>query len=143
MFLGIYYNLSIWYKLTNKTIAGAWITLIGAALTLLINYFFIPKYGYMACAWATFVCYGTMMVISFAWGQKAYRVPYASKKLVAFIIIVVLQYFIYLLFQKAGFNHWVNRGFATVELLAFVIFVLLVERKEFARLPVIGRFLRM
>ena len=54
MFLGIYYNLCIWYKLSNKTLAGAWITLIGAAITLIINYFFIPYFSYMACAWATF-----------------------------------------------------------------------------------------
>jgi O-antigen/teichoic acid export membrane protein len=142
MFLGIYYNLSIWYKLTNKTMAGAWITLIGATLTLAINYLFIPKFGYMACAWATFVCYGTMMVISFTWGQKNYRVPYAWKKLMAYIVIVVLEYFIFGLFQKIGLDRWVNWGFASVLLLAFIIFVLNVEKKEFQRLPVIGRFLR-
>ena len=70
MSLGIYYNLSIWYKVTNKTIAGARITLIGTAITILINYFFIPKYSYVASAWATFFCYLSMMVISFIWGQK-------------------------------------------------------------------------
>jgi O-antigen/teichoic acid export membrane protein len=79
MFLGIYYNLSIWYKLSNKTIAGAYITLIGAAITLVINYIFIPHVSYMACAWATFACYGSMMVISFIWGQKEYPIPYAWK----------------------------------------------------------------
>ena len=75
MFLGIYYNLSIWYKLTHKTIAGAYITLIGAAITLLINFIFIPYFGYMACAWATFFCYGSMMVISFVVGTKG--IPYS------------------------------------------------------------------
>jgi O-antigen/teichoic acid export membrane protein len=122
--------------------AGAWITIIGAVLTLTINFFFIPRFGYMACAWATFVCYGTMMVVSFAWGQKEYRVPYAWKKLVAYMVIVVLLYFAHELFMKAGFGIWVNRGFATVLLLSFIIFVLNVEKKEFQRLPVIGRFLR-
>jgi O-antigen/teichoic acid export membrane protein len=142
MFLGIYYNLSIWYKLKNRTLAGAYITLIGAALTLAINYLFIPTYGYMACAWATFVCYGTMMVVSFVWGQKAYRIPYAWKKLVAYMVIVVLLYFIFLLFQKAALGVWINRGFATIELLAFIVFILNVEKKEFQRLPVVGRFLK-
>lgn len=142
MFLGIYYNLSIWYKLTNKTLAGAYITLLGAGITLAINYLFIPKYGYMACAWATFFCYGTMMVVSFRWGQKHYRVPYAWKKLVAYMVIVVLLYLIYLAFVKIGLNVWINRGVATALLLSFIIFVLKVERKEFQRLPVIGRFLR-
>jgi len=79
MFLGIYYNLSVWFKLSNKTMAGAWITLAGASITLTINYFLIPYFGYMACAWATFCCYGSMMVISFIWGQKAYPIPYAWK----------------------------------------------------------------
>ncbi|MCB0715583.1 MAG: oligosaccharide flippase family protein [Chitinophagaceae bacterium] len=142
MFLGIYYNLSIWYKLSNKTLSGAWITLIGVVLTVMINYLFIPKYGYMACAWATFACYGTMMVISYSWGQKAYRIPYAWKKLVAYIVIVVLLYFIHYLFIQLHLGVWVNRGFATVILFSFVVFVLLVERKEFQQLPVIGRFLK-
>lgn len=142
MFLGIYYNLSIWYKLTNRTMAGAWITLVGAALTLAINYLFIPRFGYMACAWATFFCYGTMMVISFTWGQKAYRIPYAWKKLVAYMVIVVLEYFIYLGFAKFGLGVWVNRGFATVLLGAFVLFVLNIEKKEFQKLPLVGKFIR-
>jgi len=142
MFLGIYYNLSIWYKLSHKTLAGAWITLIGAVITLGINYFFIPYFSYMACAWATFFCYGSMMIVSFVWGQKEYRVPYAWKKLLAYIVIVVLLYFIHLLFAKLGLGVWVNRGFATVLLASFVIFVLNIEKKEFQRLPLIGRFLR-
>jgi O-antigen/teichoic acid export membrane protein len=142
IFLGIYYNLTIWYKVTHKTMAGAWVTLIGAAITLLINYLFIPKYGYMACAWATFLCYGSMMVISFVWGQKEYRIPYAWKKLLAYIGIVVILYFIHKLFQGIGLNVWVNRGFAAVLILAFAWFVLNIEKKEFQRLPYIGRFLK-
>ena len=141
IFLGIYYNLSIWYKVTNKTMAGAWITLIGAGLTLIINYLFIPRFGYMACAWATFFCYGTMMVLSFTWGQKVYRVPYAWKKLLAYMVIVALLFFIDILFIKAGFGTWINRGFSTSLLLVFIIFVLNIERKEFKQLPFIGKFL--
>ncbi len=143
MFLGIYYNLSIWYKLTNKTGAGAWITLFGAVITLGINYFFIPKYGYMACAWATFFCYGTMMVVSFVWGQKHYRIPYAWKKLLAYMVIVVLLFFAHWGFMKLELGVWVNRGFATVLLFSFIIFVLNVEKKEFQKLPIIGRFLKV
>ena len=74
MFLGVYYNLSIWYKLSNKTMAGAWITLFGALITILINYLAIPHFGYMASAWATFFCYGSMMVVSYFWGQQVYPV---------------------------------------------------------------------
>jgi O-antigen/teichoic acid export membrane protein len=142
MFLGIYYSLSIWYKLSNKTLAGAWITLIGAAITLVINYFFIPHFSYMACAWATFFCYGSMMIISFVWGQKEYRVPYAWKKLLAYMAIVVLLYFIHLLFAQLGSGVWINRIFATGLLAAFTWFIAQVERKELMNLPYIGKFLK-
>src|SRR5205807_1966405 len=95
IFLGIYINLSIWYRLSNRTTAGAYITGIGAAITLVVNYIFIPHFSYMACAWATFLCYGSMMVISYLWGQKVYPVPYAWKKLVAYIVIVVVLYLLH------------------------------------------------
>ncbi|MEO5908843.1 MAG: polysaccharide biosynthesis C-terminal domain-containing protein, partial [Ginsengibacter sp.] len=142
MFLGIYYNLSIWYKLTHKTIAGAYITLIGAALTLLINFIFIPYFGYMACAWATFLCYFSMMVISFIWGQKDYKIPYAWKKLSAYIVVVVLLFFIH-----NGFTYFVtgtisNFISATILLFFYIWFVLKIEWKEFQRMPVVGKYIK-
>ncbi|MDF2380071.1 oligosaccharide flippase family protein [Nostoc ellipsosporum NOK] len=142
MFLGIYYNLSIWYKVTNRTRAGATITFIGAAITLLINFLFIPHFGYMACAWATFLCYGTMMVLSFTWGQKAYHIPYAWKKLVAYIVIVVLLYGVSILFGKIGLGTAADFAFSTLLLALFGWFILNVEKKEFSRMPVIGKFIR-
>ena len=140
MFLGIYYNLSIWYKLTHKTIAGAYITLIGAASTLVINFIFIPYFGYMACAWATFFCYGSMMVISFLWGQKDYRIPYAWKKLSAYIIIVVLLYFLHEAIIYFVNGTAVNFISASLLLIIYVWFILFIEKKEFQRLPVIGKY---
>ncbi len=141
MFLGIYYNLSVWYKLGNKTMAGAWITVAGAIITLAINYTLSPHFSYMACAWATFACYGSMMVISFVWGQKEYPIPYAWKKLVAYIAIVVS----FFLIQKGilYFYHPFWFQFATGTLLFFVFlwFILLVENKEFQKLPVIGKYI--
>ena len=140
MFLGIYYNLSIWYKLTHKTISGAYITLIGALITLIINFVFIPYYSYMACAWATFFCYGSMMVISFMWGQKAYRIPYAWKKLCSYIVIVVLLFFIHKTVIHF-FSSWVvSISTATILLFIYLWFIMTVERKEFKKLPVVGRF---
>jgi O-antigen/teichoic acid export membrane protein len=141
MFLGIYYNLSVWYKLGQKTIAGAWITLIGAAITLFINYFFIPYFSYMACAWATFACYGSMMVVSFVWGQKEYRIPYAWKKLLAYIVIVVMLYGLHQLLLRFSGSAIFYYFTATAILAAFTVFVLKIERKEFERLPLIGKFL--
>ncbi len=131
MFLGIYYNLSIWYRLSHKTTAGAYITLIGAAITLAVNFLFIPYFGYMACAWATFLCYGTMMVISYITGQKSYPIPYAWKKLVAYMVIAVIIYFIH-----AGITHVftsmkLSYTLATFFLILFALFIYRVERKEF------------
>ncbi|MEI6948530.1 oligosaccharide flippase family protein [Paraflavisolibacter sp. H34] len=140
MFLGIYYNLSIWYKLSNKTMAGAWITVVGAVITLLINYFFIPVYGYMACAWATFACYGTMMVISYVWGQKHYPVPYPWKKLVIYILLCVGLYGGYTLFSRIGLGVWADGAFGLLLLSLFGLFIVNVERKEFERLPVVGKY---
>jgi len=142
MFLGIYYNLSIWYKLTNKTMAGAWITLAGALITLVINYLFIPKFGYMACAWATFFCYGTMMVLSYKWGQKAYRIPYAWKKLMAYIIIVVLIYFAHFGLNMLWDNNWFNMGTATALLLSFAWLIVKVERQELMKIPLVNKFVK-
>jgi len=142
MFLGIYYNLSIWYKLTHKTIAGAYITIVGAVITLLINYFFIPYFGYMACAWATFFCYGSMMVISFIWGQKDYKIPYAWKKLSAYIFIVVFLFFVHKIFKHfvAGFMPSILSG--TFLILLYIGFLLKIEWREVRGLPVIGKCFR-
>ncbi|MEP6948390.1 MAG: oligosaccharide flippase family protein [Ginsengibacter sp.] len=141
MFLGIYYNLSIWYKLTHKTISGAYITLIGAAITLAINFFFIPLFGYMACAWATFFCYGSMMVISYLWGQKAYHIPYAWKKLCAYIVIVVLLFFIHNAIMYFFEGTIVNLTTATLLLLLYLWFLMTVERSELQKMPFLSKFL--
>ena len=142
MFLGIYYNLSVWYKLGNKTIAGAYITLIGAAITLLINWLFIPYFSYMACAWATFACYGCMMVVSYVWGQKKFRIPYATKKLVSYLVIVVLLFFIHKTAIHFFDLQWFSLSFATLLLSFFAWFILKIEKKEFQKLPVVGKFIQ-
>ena len=140
MFLGIYYNLSIWYKLTNKTMYGAWITIAGAAITILINYLFIPKFSYMACAWATFASYGSMMVISYIWGQKHYRIPYAWKKLVAYIMIVVLIYFIHRGIVALNNNTYLDLTSATILVLIYCWLIGSIEKKELPKLPLIGKY---
>ena len=140
VFLGIYYNLSIWYKLSNKTIYGAWVTLIGTTITIIINYIFIPKYGFTACAWATLICYGSMMIISFVWGQKYYRIPYAWKKLLAYIIIVVTIFFIHKGITHFYDNKYFSLGIAAVLLLMYCRFLTLVEHKEFSKLPFVGKY---
>ena len=93
IFLGIYYNQSVWYKLTGKTSHGAALAIFGAIITIALNLIFIPTYGYMASAWATFACYGSMMVVSYLLGRKYYPVPYELGKLTAMVSIAVLLYF--------------------------------------------------
>ncbi|MGB0999667.1 MAG: lipopolysaccharide biosynthesis protein [Flavobacteriales bacterium] len=85
LFLGIYTNLSIWYKLIDKTYFGMNFSIIGAIITLSINALFIKEYGYMACAWATCCCYFVMMLLSFVFGQKHYPIPYNIKRILTYI----------------------------------------------------------
>jgi O-antigen/teichoic acid export membrane protein len=141
IFLGVYYNLSIWYKLTNRNLTGAWITLGGVLITVVFNWVFIPQWGYMACAIATLLCYGFMMVVSFMLGQKHYPVPYPWKKLLAYITICVILFFLHTLVRNNADSIWITHAAGLALTGAFLLFVLLVERKEFMRLPLIGRFL--
>ncbi|TRZ69659.1 MAG: polysaccharide biosynthesis protein [Bacteroidetes bacterium] len=103
LFLGVYYNLSIWYKLTSKTLWGAWLSVIGAVITLALNFWWIPLspdhliYGYLGSAWATFICYGAMMILSYVIGQKYFPVPYNLLKFFGYLGLSVLLYAISIL----------------------------------------------
>ncbi|WP_312555802.1 lipopolysaccharide biosynthesis protein [Empedobacter brevis] len=85
LFFGIYYNLSTWYKVTDRTNIGTVISLIGGAITILLNIFLLPKYGFMVSAWTTLFAYGIMMVISYIWGQKVYPIPYKVSKILLYM----------------------------------------------------------
>lgn len=87
LFLGIYNNLSIWYKLTNRTIYGAYISIFGAVITLILNFLLIPKYSYMGSAWATLAAYFSMMMVSYWLGKKYYDVPYQVGKILLYLLI--------------------------------------------------------
>ncbi len=97
--LGIYMNLSIWYKLSDQTVYGLYISGIGAVLTLVLNFIFIPKYSYMAAAWVSLTAYATMMILSYVLGQKNYPIPYQLGKILAYlvssIVVVVLSYYVF------------------------------------------------
>jgi O-antigen/teichoic acid export membrane protein len=134
IFLGIYYNLSIWYKLTNKNMMAAYLTIAGAILTISINWVLIPRIGYIGCAIASFVCYGFMMTTSYILGQKYFPVPYAWKKLLAYIVICFILFLIHQLFRQYSPNIWLTHGFGLVLVAAFMVFVSKVESKEFAKI---------
>ena len=89
-FLGIYTNLSVWYKLIDKTKIGAYISLVGAAVTLALNYLLIPTMSYYGSAIATIAAYGTMMIISYKLGQKSYPIPYDMNKIFSYLGITIL-----------------------------------------------------
>lgn len=92
--IGVYYNLSIWYRLTGQTRWGAWIAVAGAIITLAFNFWLIPIIGYMGAAWTTLICYASMMVISYVGGQKYYRIDYNIKSFVLYVFSALLLYFI-------------------------------------------------
>jgi O-antigen/teichoic acid export membrane protein len=94
VFLGIYYNQSIWYKLSGRTSFGAYIAIGGALLTVVINVLFIPEYGYMASAWATLVVYAAQMIASYMLGQRFYPIKYNQRKFALYIGGAVLIYFL-------------------------------------------------
>lgn len=98
VFLGIYLNMSVWYKLSDKTIFGAYLSVLGAAVTIAVNFYFIPSYGYWASTWGTFLSYFSMMTASYFLGQYFYPVPYHMKKITAYlslsILFSVLSYYV-------------------------------------------------
>ena len=92
MFLGIFYNLSIWYKLTDKTKLGALVSIIGAGITIILNFILVPIFGYVGAAWATLICYLSVMVISYFLGQKHYPIDYNLKKFGLYFFAALLLY---------------------------------------------------
>ena len=89
-FLGIYTNLSVWYKLIDKTRIGAYISLVGAAITLILNWLLIPTMSYYGSAIATIAAYGSMMIISYKWGQNHYPIPYDFNKIFSYLGLTIL-----------------------------------------------------
>lgn len=134
IFLGIYYNLSIWYKLTDKNKYGAAITVVGALITIALNIVLIPKFHYLGAAIATFFCYFFMMVVSYYAGQKFYPVPYATKKLIAYLIIVCLLYALHKIVLYFIPQLWVGIVVGILFVGLFTLLVSWAEKKEIAAL---------
>ena len=130
LFLGVMYNLSIWYKLSGHTKFGAIIALSGAAITIILNVIFIPKYSYMACAWATFAAYGGMMVLSYFLGQKYFPIKYNIKAMVVYTILTLALFFI-----ASSYNSMSNQVLKLVlNNLLIVLFVFIIYKLEFDNL---------
>lgn len=123
LFLGIFFNLSIWYKLTGKTIFGAYLALFGAAITLLLNFVLIPQIGFIGSALATLACYFSMAIASYFLGQKYFFVPYEVEKISAYLFVMLVLYFLI-------YNEYFNLGINSLFLLGFVIFVYILEKPK-------------
>ncbi|WP_146940010.1 lipopolysaccharide biosynthesis protein [Chryseobacterium hagamense] len=106
LFFGIYYNLSTWYKVTDRTRVGTYISWTGAVITIILNLTLLRKYGFMVSAWVTLGAYFTMMVLSYFLGQKYYPIPYRMKKISFFVIL--LAFFSYIIVQLFDYNLWIG-----------------------------------
>ncbi|PQA91633.1 polysaccharide biosynthesis protein [Chryseobacterium shigense] len=123
LFFGIYYNLSTWYKVTDRTRVGTYISWTGAIITIILNFLFLKKYGFMVSAWVTLVAYFVMMVLSYFLGQKYYPIPYRMKKISFFIALLAV--FSYVIVELFDYNFWIGN-------LLFLVYagVLIYSEKE-------------
>lgn len=127
LFLGIYFNLAIWYKLTDKTRYGMYLSIIGAIITIVFNLLMIEKIGFIAAAWATLAAYGTMMLLSFILGQKHYPVPYNLKQILSYLSLAIVLSFVAL---KTNSNYYLN----TLIVLVFLSIIVVIEKTEIKKL---------
>ncbi|MDX5421532.1 MAG: polysaccharide biosynthesis C-terminal domain-containing protein [Hymenobacteraceae bacterium] len=131
LFLGIYYNLSVWFKLTDKTYFGTYISFGGAAVTILFNLLLIPVLGYMGSAIATFICYFGMAVVSYLLGNRHYPIPYPTKTIAGYVLLAVGLVWVALQAEIEDF--WVRHAFHLAVCAVFPIVVWLRERPRFLK----------
>ena len=126
IFMGIYFNLSFWYKLIDKTWWGAIFSAIGCVVLLAVNFIFVPKYGYMACAWGGVAGYGTCMLLSYIVGQKKAPIPYDLKTIFLYFVVAIALFFAqkYIPIENTALTLVVN----TVLLLVFFAFICFMEK---------------
>ncbi len=138
--MGIYFNLSFWYKITDRTIWGAIFSGIGCAVLLLVNIIFVPRYGYIACAWGGFAGYGVAMVTSYVVGQKYYPLAYPLKSISLYVLLAVISYFT-MDYVHDQYNMWLSLGFNT---LVIVFFLSYIVHNDFPlrKLPVVGKYFK-
>ncbi len=137
---GVFYNLAVWYKLGGQTKYGAYIPLIGAVVTIGLNLWFIPIYGYVGSAWATLAAYSTMMAISYFLGQKFYKIEYAVGRIGIYLIVAIVLYLLFnpipaILEKVSGPNpddsiNWLQIAFSTAIILGYAGFVYVLERPK-------------
>lgn len=121
LFFGIYYNLSTWYKVTDRTRVGTYISWTGAIITIVLNLVLLPKYGLMVSAWTTLAAYGFMMILSYFLGQKYYPIPYKTKKISFYIFVLIVFSFV---------SYWVFNSNVWIGNILFLIFAGMIAYSE-------------
>ncbi len=139
IFMGIYFNLSFWYKLIDETRWGAYFSLTGCTILILMNIFLIPKYGYIACAWAGFTGYGVAMLLSYFVGQKKYPIQYDLKAIGMYVLLAAV---LYLAAEYVPIdNIYLRMAYRTVLLILFIAYV--VKRDlPLNQIPILNRIIR-
>ena len=138
--MGVYFNLSFWYKLIDKTIWGALFSGAGCLVLVIVNVVFVPRYGYMACAWAGFAGYGTAMLLSYFVGQKHYPINYPVKDMALYVVVAVVLC-LAMRWANASLPVWGALAANTLLLLAFAAMIV---KRDFPlkQLPVIGKYFK-
>ncbi len=138
--MGIYFNLSFWYKLTDRTIWGAWFSGAGCAVLIAVNVIFVPRYGYMACAWAGVAGYATAMLLSYFVGQRYYPIAYPVRRIAGYVLLAAALY----LGMAAARPHLPLWGSVAVNTVLIAVFAACMVRFDFplSALPVVGRRFR-
>ena len=139
IFMGVYFNLSFWYKLTDETRWGAYFSLIGCSVLILVNVLFIPRFSYYACAWAGFAGYGTAMLLSYFVGQKKYPIAYPLKSIAGYVVLAAV---IYVAAMYVPIGHTVLRlAWRTLLLCLFAAYVV---KKDLplSTIPFVNRFIK-
>lgn len=126
--LGIYMNLSVWYRLSDQTRFGLYISIIGAIITIVLNFVLIPKFSYMGSAWVSMFAYFTMMVLSYVLGQKYYPIPYNLKKILAYLVLsTVIVFSSFFMFDR-------NIYIGNAMLIAFIAGIIYVEKNDLMKM---------
>lgn len=131
LFLGVYYNFSIWYKLSDKTHYGTFITVGGAIITIGLNYMLIPTLGYVGSSWVTLICYFSMTIACYMLGQKYYPIPYAVLKSLSYITITIALIYLVNLLEFSA--QWMTIAFHGIVLVFYLAVIYRVERSYFSQ----------
>jgi O-antigen/teichoic acid export membrane protein len=134
LFMGIAFNLSMWYKLNDMTRYGAFIALVGAVVTIGLNILLVPKFSYLGAAWGHFGTYLVMVILSYYWGQKYYTIHYPLGR-IAFYFVLAISLFLVSYFLPVT-NPWIMRSINAIFLIVYITIVYLIERKSFKAVPV-------